>query len=230
MEFKKYKITNISDTADKIRIFLLEPVDGINIAFKPGQFVKIYDLERKMFRPYSMTSLSSANILEFAIKLEGGSFTSYLASLKAGDCVWIEGPLGHFYYNGENKVAFIAGGIGIAPLIGMIREIAAEKKSGDFILFYSAKSSSDFAYFEELKKLGKLQKNIKIVFALTREKPDSGDWELKRIDADMIKKYVPNPGEFHWYVCGPLKMTFGLKDVLLKLGIRPENIKFEGWG
>jgi ferredoxin-NADP reductase len=230
MEFKKYRIASLSDGADKIRVFKLEPVDGVNISFKPGQFIKLYDSERKTFRPYSIASLPSDNQLELAIKLECGIFTTYLATLHEGDFLWVEGPLGHFHYDGEEKACFIAGGVGIAPIVGMLRDVAHQRFCGNYVLFYSTKHAEDFTYQDELARIAKEKPCVKVVFTVTQ--PPSSDWkgETGRIDAAMIQKHVPDPEKHKWYICGPLKMTIAMKDILLGLGVPKDKIQFEGWG
>lgn len=230
MEFKKFKIVSLSDCADKIRVFKLEPVDGVNLDFKPGQFVKIYDSERKMFRPYSITSLPSEKLLEFAIKLEGGMFTTYLAQLHEGDFLWVEGPLGHFHYDGEEKACFIAGGVGIAPIIGMLRDVAHQRFCGNYVLFYSTKHAEDFTYRDELARIAKEKPCVKVVFTVTQQPAEGWTGEIRRIDAEMLKKYVPDPQNHKWYICGPMKMAMGMKEILLSLGVPADKVKFEGWG
>lgn len=230
MEFKKYVLVRFEDVSKGIRSFYFEPVDGNNIQFKAGQFVKIYDGERTMFRPYSLTSPSNDKGLKFLIKLVGGQFTTYLNSLKEGDHVWIEGPLGHFHYSGEDKSAFVCGGIGIAPIIGMLREIKEYKKQGEFILFYSAKTQGELACFDEINSLAKSNHGIRVIFTLTQEAPDNWNGEFGRINEGMINNLVPAPSDYRWYICGPLKMAQGIKDILLGLGVSSDKIKLEGWG
>ncbi len=230
MEFKKYVLIRLEEASKGVRSFFFEPVDENNISFKAGQFVKIYDSERKMFRPYSIASSSNTKGLEFLIKLVGGSFTTYLSTLKKGDHVWIEGPLGHFYYNNEEKSAFVCGGIGIAPMLGMIREINSLGKTGDHVLFYSAKTQGELACFDEINALTAKNKSIRAVFTLTQETPNDWKGESGRVNEEMINDNVSAPLEYNWYICGPLKMAQGIRDTLLAMGVSQEKIKLEGWG
>jgi len=230
MEFKKYVLTRFEDVSKGIRSFYFEPVDGVNLSFKAGQFVKIYDNERKMFRPYSIASPSNNKGLEFLIKLVGGQFTTHLGTLKKGDTVWIEGPLGHFHYNNEEKAAFVCGGIGVAPMLGMLREIDNSGKDGEFILFYSAKTHGELACFDEITELTAKNKRIRAVFTLTQETPDDWKFESGRVNEEMINDHVPAPSEYNWYICGPLKMAQGIREILVGLGVPSEKIKLEGWG
>jgi len=230
MEFKKYVLKRFEDVSKGIRSFYFEPVDGNNLSFKAGQFVKIYDGERKMFRPYSIASSSNSKGLEFLIKLVNGSFTTYLSTLKEGDFVWIEGPLGHFYYNHAEKSAFVCGGIGLAPMLGMLKEIDMLGRSGDFVLFYSAKTQGELACFDEINKLTAKNRSIRAIFTLTQETPDDWKFESGRVNEEMINNHIPAPSEYNWYICGPLKMAQGIKELLFKLGVSQDKIKLEGWG
>lgn len=229
MDFKKHRITGIDEKNGRVKIFTLAPIDGKNIGFSPGQFVKIYNPDKTLFRPYSIASAPESGTLEFAIKMVDGQFTKYLDGLKIGNELLIEGPFGHFHYSGEEKAAFVAGGVGITPVMGMIRSIGLGKKNGNFFLFYSAKTCDDFIYLEELERIKK-NKNVKIVFAATREENPKIDCETRRIDAEMIKERISNPEEFNWYACGPLKMVLEIKAMLVGLGVQENKIKIEGWG
>ncbi|MBI2079401.1 FAD-dependent oxidoreductase [Candidatus Micrarchaeota archaeon] len=230
MEPRKYKITKISVNARGIKLFELEPNDGVTLEFKPGQFVKIFNKQKTVFRPYSIASTQKNKNLEFCIKVgHDGVFTKYLNKLKEGDELWVEGPTGHFVYDGQSNCVFIAGGAGIAPIIAMIRCIVSNKIKGNFVLVYSNKRIEDIAYFDELNLIIEKNKNIKVVYTLTQE---AGTWtgEKGRINSEMIRRYVKEPAKNNWFICGPVQMIITLKDDIVRLGVKSELIKVEGWG
>lgn len=227
MEKKNYIIKEIKKIGD-IKIFRIEPEDGKNIEFKAGQFAKIIKPGTTEFRPYSIASSPGRNFLEFAIRMIGGKFTSYLDALKEGAGVEVEGPLGHFYYREEKKCIFVAAGTGIAPIISMLRYAKEKNIKGEFYLFYSNKTKDEIVYFEELKKMGDEEK-VKVIFTCTRE--EASGFESGRINEGMLRKYLPKElSEFKVFMCGRMDMVLSLKEVFEKLGVKKENVKFEGWG
>jgi ferredoxin-NADP reductase len=235
----KYRIIDIREAGDGIKVFKMEPESGKpgtgnrKLQHKAGVFVMMHLLDEKgesiIKRPYSIASAPGADSLEFCIKMVGGEFTSKLDKLETGNMVGIEGPMGHFTYEGE-KCVFICGGTGIAPIVSMARDIANQKKEGKYFVFRSARKRSMLVYFDELKEMEKLNPNIQVVFTLTREEPK--DWEGKcgRIGEVLLREYVTTPEEYNWYLCGPIKMTLALKECILGMGVDEKKVHFEGWG
>ncbi|MEM3422624.1 MAG: FAD-dependent oxidoreductase [Candidatus Bilamarchaeaceae archaeon] len=224
-----YKIISIKRTCDSIKIFTLAPLKE-KISFKAGQFVMLSLLNEKGAvidkRPYSIASSPEDNNLELAIKMVNGRFTSKLDMVKEGEVVGIEGPFGHFVFNDEKKAVFIAGGVGITPIIGILRNIARKNIKGDYLLLYSCKTKEDVLYENELEELKK--HGIKIIIFLTRENKDN--YESGRIDKDKILKYVTQPTQTVWFICGPLAMTTTIRKSLNEIGVQDNFIKSEGWG
>jgi len=227
-----YEAAQIIECPGGIKIFRLAPISGKNIDFKPGQFVMLHLLDKSGQsidkRPYSVASAPGDERIELAIKNVNGRFTSKLWGLKAGERVGVEGPFGHFVFNNEKKAVFIAGGVGITPLLSMLRHIARNNLAGDYFLLYSCKTKNAILYEEELKKLSRA--GIKIKIFLTRETSPVKEYEIGRMDADKIRKHIKNPEDYIYFMCGPLAMITALKENLMKIGVPESSIKFEGWG
>jgi ferredoxin-NADP reductase len=200
---------------------------------KAGVFVMMHLLDESgesiEKRPYSIASAPGAEKLEFCIKMVGGKFTSKLDKLETGDIVGIEGPMGHFTYEGD-KCVFICGGSGIAPIMSMIREISQKKIDGKFYAFISSRRRDTLVYYDELKELEKENPNLKIIFTLTREEPKDWSGKCGRIGDVMLREHVEDPKEYNWYLCGPMKMVLALKKCIVGIGGDEMKVKFEGWG
>ena len=228
-----YSIDEIKKYCDDVKIFRLSPIKG-KINYKAGHFLMLHLLDEKGEsidkRPYSIASSPTEDHIELAIKMVGGRFTSELDKMKEGALLGVEGPYGHFTYKEQEKCAFIAGGTGIAPFMGILRYINAQNKKGKFVLFYSCRKKDDILYADELTALSEKNPDINIVCFLTREEPEGWKGELGRIDTKRVQKYAANSEEYDWYICGPVKMTVSMKEILIGLGVPEGKISIEGWG
>jgi len=149
--------------------------------------------------------------------------TSKLDKLKEVDEVRIAGPFGDFSFDSDNVM--IACGIGITPMMAHLR--CADKKK--ITLFYSSRTVKDMIFKKELEKIQKDCPGLKIVNIITREK-SADACENRRFDLEMLKKYVENPAEMKYLVCGPIELGKNTAEILQKLKVPAENIKKECWG
>jgi ferredoxin-NADP reductase len=230
---QSYRIIEVESLSSDTKAFRLAPLKGDIRQFTPGQFVFLHILDENgnstVKKPFSITSSPGTSHLEFCIKMVHGNLTGKLESMSAGSLLGVENPGGHLTYNGEKKAGFIAGGTGIAPIMSMLRHIAERKLEGEFVFFYSAKTSADILYVKELETLSKMNPDIKVVVTLTQ---DNNGWkgEKGRIDKDMIARHLSNARDFSWWMCGPLEMIKSMRQNLESLGADPKMMKMEGWG
>jgi len=245
MELKKFVVSK-SELDDDILYLTIAPIDKENILFKAGQFVKLESLNpiplsndktKSTFRFYSVASSPNSNDLKFAIKVVG-LFSNYLSTLHVGDELWVEGPYGHFFYSGQDKAIFVAGGVGVTPFISILSYVDEEKINGDFVLFLSNRTNS-FPFKSKLDKLSS-NPNIQIIYTITREVPEGWDGEKGRFSNEMFLKYIAidkstnekklELKNYHVFMCGPVKMMRSMKEDFIKLGVDKDKVTFEGWG
>lgn len=227
----RYRIKKIEKHPEKVFVLTLEPLDK-KLAYLPGQFAFIHLLDEKGEsldkRPYSIASSPTENNLEFCIKMINGRFTSKLEKAVEGKVLGIEGPLGHFVLE-KGRCGFIAGGVGIAPFMSMLRYVDAKNIEGDYRLFYCARKKSSLIYYSELLLLNK-NKNISVHFSLTRETPENWEGLKGRFCGNVFQEHTDNPKEYRWYICGPVSMTKAVKKDLAETGVPENKVKAEGWG
>ena len=156
---KVAKITAIS--SDVIELQLRIPP---NAAFNylSGQYVNIIKGDFK--RSYSIANASSAANLVFFIKnYKNGRFSNYVFNeAKINDLLWIEGPIGTFFYRKTNKknIVFLATGTGIAPVKAILEQL--DEDNSDFLdktiyLFFGGRNEEDLIWKPDFK-------NIKVNF------------------------------------------------------------------
>jgi len=235
---KDFKIESIKEltkmTSDSFPInsFKMIPKDGRNFDFKPGMFSSIYiHRDDKLFRSYSIASSPSDNYIEFMIEMINGRFTSLLANLSEGDEIFLTEPKGTFIFdpNDDRDIILIAAGVGIAPFFSMLRYLRFVNRKKNMTLFYSVKHKTDIVNLTELKSYENI--GLKIHITLTRDTVDS-TWngEFGRINLEMLNKYLNNLDNKVFYICGGIKFVRDLVDILIKSGVKDDDIKRDIWG
>ncbi len=229
MYSKIHILNSIEEIAEDIFALRMVPEDGEPIPHSPGQFM-LLSLPSGTKRAYSIASSPKENFLEFAIKNVGGEFTSSLPGLKTGDKITVEGPLGPLAYDTCGEYVLIAGGVGITPMLSILRERDGKEGCAHATLFYSARTKTGLAYFKELKEIDSRNENLTSVFTLTRENPEGWKYETGHIDLEMLKKYLTDFEKKKYFVCGPMKMVDSFREILIReLKVPEENCTFEGW-
>lgn len=97
----------------------------------PGQFVKVSTTldGETVGRFYTVSSPDTEGTFELTVSYdpeEGGEFSEYLISLRAGDSITITGPFGNDHYEGESRVVVLAGGPGIGPAVAIAERALAD--------------------------------------------------------------------------------------------------------
>lgn len=230
--FFKYKVSEVR-VRNNIVVIDITPKEGVVFNFRPGQFIMlgIYDKKGNVWqqRPFSICSSPlNKKYLQLAIRVSG-EFTKKVATLKKSDYVSVTGPSGFFTFN-ENKmsdVVFLAGGIGITPFLSAIRYISEKELKNKVTLLYSNRTKEDIIFFEELKSISQMHKNIKIIFILTDGMSEHWQYETKMIDEDMLKKYCYPFKEKYFSLCGPLGFMESMTTQLEKNGVSKDHIDME---
>jgi predicted ferric reductase len=189
--------------------------------FQPGQFAWINvwstpfaDLEH----PFSYSSSAEvADRIEFTIK-ELGDFTRTIKTVPVGKRVYVDGPYGAFVpddHPANKGYIFIGGGVGITPIMGILRTLADRGEKRKLLLFYGARDWDNFTFREEIEEL-KARLDLKVVYIV--EKPHDG-WQGESgfITADLLRKYMPTDlkrNNYEIFLCGPEVMLNAVEPLL----------------
>jgi len=187
-------------------------------------------------RTYSLCSSPLENDWKVAVKkVDGGLFSTYAnEKLKAGDVLEVMEPVGKFYTelhpeNKKNYLAFAAGS-GITPVISIIKTTLQTEPGSRFTLLYGNKNRSSIIFLEELEGLkNKYLDRFMLVNILSRERTESemNYGKINREKLDALNKLVDYSLIDEFFICGPEKMIFTVKEYLEKKGISERKIHFE---
>ena len=187
-------------------------------------------------RSYSIASPPGIAHIELTIeRLDDGEVSPYLSDiLREDDIIEVRGPIGGYFVwepSLQRRLALIAGGSGIVPLMAMLRHRAVNPGSGSALLLYSARSAEDLIYHNELDDLAARDAELDITFTLTRQQPLDWRGYGRRIDRDMLREVLWPPGQAQRvYVCGPTSMVESVATQLVELGYAAQDILTERFG
>ena len=225
------KIAEIRQETPTVRILKID-LQGHEFIYKSGQWIDCYaDIEgRKEIVGYSLaSSLSSTDFIELAIKISDNLVTKFIhEEAIAGDILYIEGGQGDIYYEKSmgKKIVLAAAGIGIAPIMGILRNIH-EATTAKVTLFQSAPNFNELIYYDEIKRLAETNPRIKYYPSITREEPSEGV-EKGRITGELFDKHDVDWDSL-FYLSGPGEMIPDLKSYLVSRGVDEAKIKYEVW-
>jgi cytochrome P450/ferredoxin-NADP reductase len=140
-------------TGEIVRLRLVSPDGRPFPRWTPGSHIDLECGEAELSRQYSLCGdPKDAHTLEIAVLREpesrGGSRFVH-ERIQPGDRLKIRGPRNHFRFDeSSRKAIFIAGGIGITPIIAMARR--ARELGMEYTLHYSGRSRSTMAYLDDL--------------------------------------------------------------------------------
>lgn len=233
MRRKPYMIESVIQERCSSWTLLLRPEGHAGMEFKPGQFAWL-TIGKSPFsireHPFSFSSSAMhPEKLAFTIK-ELGDFTAKIGSVTPGTRAYIDGPYGSFTPDRHqfSGYVFIAGGVGITPMMSILRTFADRHELRPLLLFYGSKEWEEVTFREELGLL-QSQLNLQVVHVLV-EAPDGWTGEQGYIDAALMGRHLPERRmECEYFVCGPQPMQEGIKSALKQLGIPSEQVQSEGF-
>ena len=232
MKIIPVKIADIRQETPTVKVLKIDLL-GQEFHYKPGQWIDCYaeiNGKREVVG-YSLASSpsTSRDFIELAVKTSDNPVTEYVhTDAVIGDTLYIEGGQGEVYYErdmGEN-VVLAAAGIGMAPLMGILRYID-EATNSWVVLFQSASTIDELVYYEELKERSESNPRIRYYPTVTRQEPVD-DVSKGRITGETFEKYRVDYDSL-FYLSGPGDMIPSLKDYLLRHDVTPDRIKYEMW-
>lgn len=162
---------------------------------------------------------------------EGKSeFKRVLFALTPGSPVSFFGPLGGFILRDTKKsqVVFLSGGLGITPFYAMTSYAHTKRLPISMTILAAFSKKTDILYQKEFERFARESKMIRVVYTITSErKIPFWEGEKGRISPEMIRKHVPDVENVVYYLAGPVKMVSQTEEILLGLGISPEQIYLE---
>jgi glycine betaine catabolism B len=204
-------------------------------SFAPGQYLEWTlphrDPDSRGNRRYFTLSSAPADAeLRMGVKFypEPSSYKQRLAELQPGESISAGHLAGDFVLpkDANEKLAFVAGGIGITPFVSMIRHLLANGEKRDAVVLFANWRPEDVAYAALLREAQE-RLGLRTVYALSdpTSVPDGWHGRVGLIDGRLIAEELPDYSERTFYVSGPQAMVATTRKAVAGLGVRSERIR-----
>jgi hypothetical protein len=249
--WRQMVVAEIADESSDCRSFYLVDATGELLpSFLPGQHLLVQlPVDKHGRRPLRCYSLSDAPdpryyrltikrvpIAEPDIDPTKNGLSDYLHStLREGDSLLIKGPQGHFHVdpNFNGPLVLLALGIGITPMISILRWSLKTHPGRKIYLFYQVRNSEQHPFALFLNKWRTEREELKVTTFYSR--PEAHELqgihfdETGRFDATRLGEMLP-AARSKFYLCGPANWMVDFERQLIQAGVQSEDIAWESFG
>jgi predicted ferric reductase len=229
---RPYRVDQVRPEPGDAWVLTLRPDGHEGFRFEPGQFGWLslgVAPWRAKEHPFSLSgSAERHDELEVTIK-ELGDFTRTVGRTEPGAVAYLDGPHGAFTvdrYPDAPGFFFLAGGVGIAPILSMLRTLADRGDERRHWLVYGNRSWDTIIHRAELERLE--QRLDLTVTHVLLEPPPGWEGPVGMPDPRLLRAVLADaPRAIHCYLCGPEAMSKMAQRTLHDIGISWRRIHFE---
>lgn len=227
--FVQTAVMAVFDETPDIRTFRLARPEGFQ--FTAGQFltVRLKADGREHVRCYSISSSPGAQAyLEISVKRIGLVSNALHATLRPGSMLGVRAPAGAFVYptDDQRPLVLLAGGVGITPLMSMLRHAVDTESNRPVTLFYSVRRTGDIAFYDELSVVTRRHPHVRVFIAVSDETPGPGHFP-GHISESLVTTMVPDIAHAVCLICGPQPMMDAMTSMLASVGVPAPQVRFE---
>lgn len=222
MEYTTHKITSLSFITHDTFILQVNNSE-FSLIYSSGEYCYIKNpraLTPEEERPFSIASSPlNTSYIEFCIKIYG-EWTRQLSQLTPGTEILVSSPQKDIALVDVDYLIFLVGGVGIAPVMSMVRCLIDRGSKKDIVILYGNKTEKDIIYREELKAISLAHPHIHIVHVLSEE-PEHSNWKGERgfLTHELLSREVDLNRNPYFYMYGNpmfLKIAKKLVDEIKK--------------
>ncbi len=221
---RPYRVASVRPEGGDTWTVALQPDGHPGLRFQPGQFAWVTLRGSPfLFREHPFSFSSSAertDSIEFSIK-ELGDLTRTVKDLRPGTPAYVDGPYGAFSIDRHPEApgfVFVAGGVGVAPVLSIVRTMRDRGDRRPALLFYGTRRSDEAPFAAELDALAATT-GLRLV-RVVEEAPAGWPGETGLVDLTMLDRHLPpDRTRLEYFVCGPNAMRKAVERALVALGV-----------
>ncbi len=204
--------------------------------FKTGQFITVYWPDTPIYkRAYSLSSCAlDRGFYEVTVKRDGKMGTRLVDWARPGDKLWVIHPAGRFLpaYEPDKHLVCIAGGSGVTPFRGFVREATRRELATTITILYSVRTTHDIIFNGEFRAMETENPNFKFRVTCTRL-VDKDPWTGRRgrINSQWVREQATDLANTVFYACGPNELVDSTEHLVLEeLKVPKTQMRTEKWG
>nr|WP_180202090.1 pyridoxamine 5'-phosphate oxidase family protein [Pseudomonas sp. SbOxS1]NYU01401.1 2Fe-2S iron-sulfur cluster binding domain-containing protein [Pseudomonas sp. SbOxS1] len=245
-QWRPLRVVRIEAESQHIRSIYMEPADDAGLPlFQAGQHLPLrFNIDGEThIRTYSLSSAPSDDFFRISVKRDGRVSSHLHEQVRVGDLLEARAPQGHFTVAPHERrpLVLLAAGVGITPLLSMLREVVYQGLRTRHIrptwFFQSSRTLADQPFRPEVDQLlERAGDAVRVVRLLSQPEPEAlegEDFDLTgRIDIARLSELleVEDYDQLDFVLCGPGSFTQALYDALRELDIRDARIHAETFG
>lgn len=227
--FVQVPVLAVFDETPTIKTVRFVRPDGFD--FLAGQFVAVrVRVEGKdQVRCYSISSDPHVRgYLEISVKRLGLVSNALHATARPGGMLSVKAPAGAFRYpaGDDRPIVLLAGGVGITPLVSMLRHAVAHEPTRPVTLVYCARGEAELAFRDDIKAMARRHPQVRVCFAVSQGSSDASVYP-GRIDGSLLETAVSDLVHSLVFICGPTQMIRDMTALLARVGVPASQIRSE---
>jgi len=233
---KEFVIERKVKESTNITSFYLKPSEGGPVpVFSGGQYIVVSLLvpsdQYINNRQYSLTDMPNNEYYRISVKRENdnkdhnGTISNHLHdNLKEGDKIDLHTPSGDFTYKPtDKKIVFLAGGVGLNPMMSMLKQLSVTDKEHHITLVHSVRQG-DLYFYDEVMQLKTQMPNLEYVVVCSQNIEHVN--HVGRVNEKWITDNLEM--ESSYYICGPITYMRDVIGILKAKGATDINYEFFG--
>ena len=229
-----WRIGETRPRATRLWEVVLESTSGRALRFRAGQFGWLAALQERwpvwFDHPFSIASSPRDGRRLRLLIAEAGDFTSRIGDLQIGRLVGFDGPHGNFttdHLQGAEALVIVAGGVGIAPMLGILEDLAERGDKRPVRLVYAARDAA--AMLDPALLAPPLQALGATAILLADDPSGRDDLRQGPVREAHLREALDglDPARSGVLICGPGGLTTAAADGLHALGVPLDLIHYE---
>lgn len=221
-------VARIFQETHDTKTFRLRLPEGGVLPFEhtPGQYInlKLRIDGRRVNRSYTISSSPTRpDYCEITVKRVPDGYASHFLhdQVVEGDRIAVSAPAGVFVFAGHEseQIVLLAGGVGITPMMSVVRSLTDRSWAGDMFLLFSVRRPEDVIFQAELEHLQRRFPNLHVEIVVSSQRG--------HITREIIEAHVPGLKSGPIMMCGPGPMMVAMRALLVEMGIPDGEIREE---